>query len=140
MEHFAPPVHDAPRRPDRARLGLSGMVSAFRVGAHEVEVETGHWSGLEIYRVDGKELRRVRNYGWHNTERLEVHGHVVEIESRWYPLLPVVVRVDGHTVLADLFPQLQRVKWVGLALFLPPFLVLSASTAYDLVRLAGLHT
>lgn len=92
------------------------MGSRFWVDGHELEVQTHHWSGTEIYRIDGQQVRRVRNLGWHATEALSVGERSVEIVSRWYPLLPVQVRIDGRPHVDDLFPQLWPTKLALLAL------------------------
>ncbi len=110
------------------------MRSRFRVGGHLVEVETGHWSGLEIYRVDGEERLRKRYLGWHPVEAIEVAGHEVEVSGRWYPFTAVTVDVDGVRRVDDLFPQL---RWLVQLIALVSgtlMAVLSASIAWDLWR------
>ena len=82
------------------------MGSAFHVGPHEVEVETTHWTGHEVYRVDGEEAHTHHTLGWHSRQELQVGHRQVVIDSRWYPLLPVRVSVDDRPHLGDLFPQL----------------------------------
>lgn len=123
-------------RPD-THLGLWSMRSSFPVGGSTVEVETTHWTGRETTRVDGVEVLALRNLGWHTEQRLDVGGHAVVVSGRWYPLLPVEVRVDGQPWVDDLFPQLWPIKAV-LATAALPLAVLVASIAWDLARLAGL--
>lgn len=103
MDVFAPP---GPRRvPDATWWTPARMGSTFRVGAHRVDVETHHVTGEERYLVDGIEVLARRHLGWHAEVALPVGEHQVLIRSRWYPLLPVEVWVDGRRALDDLFPQ-----------------------------------
>lgn len=135
---YAAPSARPARLPMRTSWSLWGMTSRFRVAGAEVEAETGHWSGLEVYRVDGVEVLRVRNLGWHGKQVLRVEGHDVEVESRWYPLLPVVVRVDGVQRIDRLFPQSRWIK-LGLAAVVTAISAVVAVgwwwTAVDLYRL-----
>jgi len=126
------------RIPTETSGDLWGMRSQFAVGGSTVEVETSHWLGTEVYRVDGAEVRRVRNLGWHSRQALEVDGHTLEVSGRWYPFMPVIVTVDGRKYIDDLFPQLRLPLAVLTAVVMPLFLVLAASIAWDLWRLAGL--
>ncbi len=126
------------RIPAETSGNLMGMSSKFEVGGARVEIQTSHWSGTEVYRVDGEEVLRKRNLGWHSRQELQIAGHLVEVSGRWYPFMPVVVRVDGMKRIDDLFPQLRLPLAVLTALLLPVFLILTASIAWDLWRLAGL--
>lgn len=94
----------------------SRMGSRFCVDDVEIEVQTHHWSGVEIYRIDGAEVLRVRNLGWHTRQALDIGGRSVQIVGRWYPLLPVRVTLDDRPLIDDLFPQLWWIKLALLAL------------------------
>lgn len=131
---FAAPAPRATHRPLETRSGWLGMASVFRVGSHRIEVETGHWTGLEVYRVDDQERRKTRNLGWHVRETLAVGRHEVVVHGRWYPLRPVRVEVDGVPWIDDLFPQIRRPVWVLSAATLGVMLLLAGSTAWDLWR------
>ena len=139
MSVLTNPFAPHPERVPAVTAGsLWGMRSAFDISGTPFEVETSHWSGTEIYRIRGDEVLRVRNLGWHAKQTFDVNGHQVEITGRWYPLLPVMVTVDGKVRIHDLFPQLRVPISIAVAVVLPVFLVLSASIAWDLWRLAGL--
>lgn len=125
----------AARLPPVAQRTLSGMVSRFVVDGVQIEVETTHWSGLEVYRVDGQEVARERNLGWHSRRVLQAGTHRVEVLARWYPFLPVRVEVDGEPYLEDLFPQLGPIKWGIAAVTVPTAALLVASIVRDLWRL-----
>lgn len=131
---FAAPTRQHRRAPVRTWSGWLGMGSSFAVGRHRVEVETGHWTGLEIYRVDGEERQRTRNLGWHATQRLDVGGHEVAVRGRWYPVMPVTVEVDGVRWIDDLFPQIRWPVRLMASLTAVAMATISASIAYDLWR------
>ena len=113
------------------------MGSSCRVAGRWVEVEYTHWTGLEIYRVDGLEVRRERSLGWHGTQSLEVGGREVRLVSRWYPLLPVHVEVDGTVSIQELFPQLVPAKAVVLGLFVITSVALVAAIVRDVLRVVA---
>lgn len=131
---FAAPADRPTRVPPTTTGDLWGMRSVFQVGRHSVEIETGHWNGTEIYRVDGAEQVRKHNLGWHAGQELQVGRHHVQVHGRWYPLLPVSVQVDGQPFIDDLFPQLRRLTRVIFALAAIAMGGLTASIAYDLIR------
>ncbi len=116
-------------------LGWLGMRSSFEVQGVRIEVRTSHWSGREETRIDGQGVRSVRNLGWHSEQAHLIGGHQLRIVSRWYPLLPVQVHLDGEQVVDDLFPQLWPIKVALMAVLLPLLTVLVGSTAWDLLRL-----
>ena len=131
---FAAPADRPIRVPPTTTGDFWGMRSVFQVGRHRVEIETGHWNGTEIYRIDGEEQVRKRNLGWHSGETLQVGRHTVHVQGRWYPLLPVTVEVDGHAFIDDLFPQLRRLtRVIGLAAA-SAMGVLTASIVWDVYR------
>jgi len=117
---------------------LWSMGSRIRVGAHEVRVDTWHWTGTSVVQVDGKEAHRERNMGWHGHMEVDAGPHRVAIVTRWYPLQPVRVEVDGAPHLDDLFPQVFWLQAIGAALVLPPALMFAGSIAYDLWRMVEL--
>jgi hypothetical protein len=117
---------------------LWSMGSRFQVGGHRVEVTTWHWTGLHAVAVDGREVYRDRNVGWHARIAVDAGPHAVAIVSRWYPLQPVRVQVDGRPYLDDLFPQVFWLQALGVATALPPALLFALSIAWDLWRMAQL--
>ena len=134
MNPFAPP--DRRRTPERTWWTPIRMGSAFRVDGHLVEVETHHLSGDERYRVDGVDVVKRRYLGWHSAVDLAVGGRTVGVRSRWYPLLPVVVEVDGRVVIDDLFPQQAIVQWTLFAPAAAAALLFTGSIARDLLGMA----
>jgi hypothetical protein len=108
------------------------MGSRFHVDGHVVEVATHHWSGDETYRVDGVERLRRRHLGWHTQLSLPVGDRVVQIRSRWYPLLPVEVWVDDQRWIDDLFPQVGAVLVILAAPAGAAALLFALSIARDL--------
>ncbi len=123
------------RVPDQWTVSIWGMRSAVSVGGHIFEVETSHWSGSEVYRIDGLEVRRLRNLGWHADQRFELGAGTVRVVGRWYPLLPVEVRVDDQVVIDELFPALAWIRVVLATVVGPLMMLLGASIVWDLVRI-----
>ena len=117
---------------------LWSMGSRFEVGAHTVQVDTWHWTGRTVVQVDGVEVHRERNVGWHGHIEVDAGPRKVAIVTRWYPLQPVRVQVDGNPFLDDLFPQVFWLQAIGVATVLPPALLFAGSIAYDLWRMAEL--
>jgi len=117
---------------------LWSMGSRFHVGRHEIQVDTWHWTGRTVVQVDGVEVYRERNVGWHGHIEVDAGGRRVDIVTRWYPLQPVRVEVDGSAYLDDLFPQVFWLQAIGLATVLPPALLFAGSIAYDLWRMVEL--
>jgi hypothetical protein len=138
VDAFAAP---ATQRPSHTWWTLWSMGSTVTVGshpAHRLEVVTHHWTGHEHYLVDGVVVGRDRNLGWHADRSFAVGRHEVRLATRWYPLLPVELYVDGALQVDDLFPQLAWLKVLGGLPVLAVALTFAGSIAFDLWRLWGL--
>lgn len=133
---FAAP--DRHRRPRATWWTLRAMGSTVDVGGHRLEVVTHHWTGDESYAVDGRVVATARNLGWHADRTVPVGPHEVRIVTRWYPLLPVVLEVDGQPWVDDLFPQLIWLKALGGAPVLALAILFGTSITWDLWRLWAL--
>lgn len=136
---FAPPVERTAATPRRSTLW--GMVSRFPVPGADgrdtlVDVETSHWTGRWSVSVDGAVVHAARNLGWHAHEAFVVAGRRIEITSRWYPLRPVRVTLDGRPHIDDLWPQLATLQLVGAALLVPIVGIMTAGLVSDVVRIA----
>jgi hypothetical protein len=125
-------------RPDDTWWNLWSMGSTLAVGPHRVEARTWHWTGLSTIQVDGVEVHRERNMGWHAQIEVPVGGHQLQIITRWYPIQPVQVRLDDILWVDDLFPQIGWLKAIGALTVLPFVVVFSGSITYDIWRMVQL--
>ncbi len=72
---------------------------------HRVTVTLCWWSGLQIYRVNGREVLRKRSFRPNDRIAFDAAGHRVEIELNTFPPRTRAL-VDGEPVADPLFPQL----------------------------------
>jgi hypothetical protein len=100
---------------------LDGGADASPATPHVVEIYFSRWTGLEIYRIDGVERLRDRNFAFSSVRRFEIEDngpHVLEIATKAFPWPSGEVFLDGRPIIADLFPGERRLAMTACAVLL----------------------